>query len=94
MSYPGHEINFPTRTPAEERLMDHFWPSSCIGASPEYFRECIDLLKTVKGRETEIVNRLRGYLEYAKDPEVRKEIEGFMRTMAEKQSPTKTKRKK
>ena len=41
----------------------------------------IALLKTVQRREDEIITRLRGYLEFAEDPEVRDEIEIFIRTL-------------
>jgi hypothetical protein len=84
MAYPGHDLKFEQRTPGEERLMDYFWPANCIGAPPEYFRESVDLLKTVKHREAEVVARLRGYLNYVQDTAVRTEIETLIRTLEEK----------
>jgi hypothetical protein len=84
MNYPGMYLKVKKRSPGEERLEDFFWPADCVNAPPEYFRECITLLNTVKDREAEIVTRLRGYLEFAKDPEVRNEIDTFIRRLEEK----------
>jgi hypothetical protein len=84
MNFPGRDIKFPKRTPGEERLMDYFWPCACAEGTPEYFRESIALLKTVVRREEEIIVRLGGYLEFAKDPEVRTEIEAFIHSLEEK----------
>jgi G3E family GTPase len=90
MPYPGHNLKIDKRTPGEERLTDYFWPADCIDAPPEHFRQSIALLKTVRHREAEIIVRLRGYLEFAQDPDVRNEIEAFIRTLEEKK-PTKPK---
>jgi hypothetical protein len=85
LAYPGHDLIFPKQTPAEERLMDYFWPANCAGAPPEYFTESVELLRTVKHREAEVVARLRGYLTFVQDAEVRNEIETFIHTLEEKQ---------
>ena len=66
MDFPGKYLKIKKKTAGEERLEDFFWPAECINAPPEYFRECIALLKTVQRREDEIITRLRGYLEFAR----------------------------
>jgi hypothetical protein len=93
--YPGEHIKFEERTPGEERLFDYFWPANCAGAPPKYFRESVDLLKTVKNREAAVIARLRDYLTYVQDATLRNEIETLISTMEEKQlTKAKTKRKK
>jgi hypothetical protein len=84
MNYPGMYLKLKKKSPGEERLEDFFWPAACAEGTPEYSRQSIQLLKTVRQREAEIITRLRGYLEFAKDVEVRNEIETFIRTLEEK----------
>jgi hypothetical protein len=86
MNYPGMYLKIKPKTPGEQQLDDFFWPADCVNAPPDYFRECIALLRTVKNRDAEIAARLRGYLDFATDTAVRQEIEAFIDSLEKKQS--------
>jgi hypothetical protein len=74
VSYPGHEINFPTRTPAEDRLYDWTAVFNCIGRPDAYFEESLTLLRTIKSRHAEVIEKLNLYLKHAKGELLRCEI--------------------
>jgi hypothetical protein len=92
MSYPGEHLNFLTQTPAEERLCDWTAVFNCIGRPDAYFEESLTLLRTIKSRHAEVIEKLNLYLKHAKGELLRCEIsqeierrEGLIRT-AEKKS--------
>ena len=86
MPYPGHGLDLVERMPGEQRLFDYFWPANCAGSPPEYFRESIELLKTVENREAEVIARLREYLKYVNEPALSEEIATLICTLAEKKA--------
>jgi hypothetical protein len=98
MNYPGSDINFPTRTHAEARLSDWAAVFNCAGEPDSYFEESLALLRTVKNRHAEAIDKLKLYLQHAKGKLLRCEIsheierrEALIRSTEKKES-TKSKK--
>jgi hypothetical protein len=98
MAYPGHDLKFPPQTPAEERLCDWTAVFNCRGRPDAYFEESLALLRGIKTRNAEVIDKLNLYLKHAKGKllhcEISHEIakrEALIRSM-EKEEPTKSKK--
>jgi hypothetical protein len=74
MSYLGHDLKFPSRTPAEERLCDWTAVFNCIGRPDAYFEESLALFRSIKSRHAEVIEKLNLYLQHAKGELLRCEI--------------------
>ena len=74
MSYPGHEMSFPTRTPAEEKLYDWTAVFNCQNRPDAYFDKSLSLLCTIKSQHAEVVEKLTLYLQHAKGELLCREI--------------------
>jgi hypothetical protein len=67
MPYPGHDLKFPIRTPAEERLCDWTAVFNCQGRPNAYFAESLALLRAMPNRHKEVIDKLKLYLQHAKE---------------------------
>ena len=92
MPYPGHDLRFPTQTPAEERLYDWTAPFNCDGREASYFAQGLELLRSIPNRHGEVIEKLKLYLEHAKGELLRCEIsaeierrEALIRSLEEKE---------
>jgi hypothetical protein len=66
MPYPGHDLKFPIRTPAEERLCDWTAVFNCQGRPNAYFAESLASLRAMPNRHKEVIDKLKLYLQHAK----------------------------
>jgi hypothetical protein len=91
MAYPGHDLKFSAQTPAEERLCDWTAVFNCPGREDSYFEESLGLLRSIKNRHRDVIDKLKLYLQHAKGELLRCEIsaeierrEALIRTMEKK----------
>jgi hypothetical protein len=69
-----HDLKFPIQTLAEERLCDWTAVFNCQRRPDAYFEESIALLRSIKTRHTEVIEKLNLYQQHAKGELLRSEI--------------------
>ena len=74
MSYPGSDIDFPSRSLAEQRLFDFFAVYNCAGAPDSYLEESLALLRSIKSHHAEVIDKLTLYLQHVKSELLRCQI--------------------
>jgi hypothetical protein len=68
-------LDIPPRTEAEDRLCDPFCHLNCFIAPDSYFRESLALLRTIRDCHAEVIAKLSLYLRYAREPDLRSELQ-------------------